>query len=806
MVPTNIRIIFREFKKDKLYSSIKTGGFAIGIASCLLIALYIKHETSFDKHYKNTDRLFRVVHAYYKEGNYIKSTVLQSPLAQTIMDEFPEVEKVGKLSFSRTFGAGDNQIRRSDEKTSFLESGFAFADQALLEVMELQVISGDPRNALTQPNSIVITKTIADKFFPNEEAVGKSVILNENNTFTITAIIEDFPENSHMSFNFLMALYPDIFGQTNCWDCGNFHNYVLVKEGTDIPLLEKKLYSIIENHIIPYINQRDYHFDYTRNYYELQPVKDIHLKSNDIFYNASFDFSNLGDGRIVRMLGITALFILIIACINFVNLSTAKYSQRAKEIGLKKTVGATRRIIILQFFTESVLYSLLSILLAIGLTLIFLPYLNNLAGRTLPVPWLEWWLFPLLLFSTVTIGLFAGIYPSLFLSSFKPVKVLRGKFTMGRNNARLRNVLVVFQFAASIILIVGTLVIFKQMKFMLNKDLGFNKEQVILLHGTNTLGEDIFSFKDELESFSSIERVSISQYLPIENTTRNGTSYWNEGKQASDRGVVGQNWSVDYGYVETLGLRIVEGRNFSEELTTDTRAALVNQEMVRQLGLEDPIGKRIETVFAGWEIIGVVEDFHFDNMQYQIAPLLMRFGYDTRMMAIRINASDIKSTIKSITGKWNEFMPDQPIRYSFLNKEFAKMYDNVNRTGNLIRAFAVLAIIVALLGLYGLAEFITKERTKEIGVRKVNGARTIEILATINKSFAAAIFISLVIAIPIAYYLMDNWLQNFAYRTTINWWVFTTSGILTLGVAVLTVCWQSWRAAARNPVESLRYE
>ena len=529
MIPNNLKLIYRNFEKDKLYSFIKIGGFALGIAACFLIALFIKYEVSYDKHYKNTDRLFRVVQVYNNDNDVVRSTVLQEPLAQTMMDEFPEIEKMGRIVNTHIFGAGSNQVRNSSEKTNYYETGFTYADQGLLEIMEFPVISGNPKNALTTRNNIIITREMAEKFFPNEEAVGKTLIINndENNPRTITAVIENFPDNSHMKFNFLMAIYPNMFGQLNCWNCNNYQNYMLVKPGTNVALLEKKLKTIIDKYIIPYgVARREQFSDQTKDYYELQPVKDIHLKSGNIFYNSSFNYSDLGDGRVVLILGITAFFILLIACINFINLSTAKYSQRAKEIGLKKTAGANRAGLIRQFLTESFLYSFLSILLAIGITILFLPALNHLSGKILTVPWNEWWVIPVLLSATIIIGLLAGIYPSLFLSSLKPISTLKGKVNYGGKNSNLRNILVVFQFAASIILIICTLVIFKQMKFILNKDLGFNKEQVIILHGTNTLGDNILNFKKELESQANIQSVTISAYLPIENTQRNGNGFW----------------------------------------------------------------------------------------------------------------------------------------------------------------------------------------------------------------------------------------------------------------------------------------
>ena len=809
MIYNYLKLTYRNIIKNKLYSFIKIGGFALGIATCFLIAIYIRHELSYDKHYNNTDRIYRVVHVQNVNGNIIRGTVLQAPLAQTMMEEFPEIEKAGRVVYARWAGAGNNQVRRSDGETNFYEAGFAYVDQALFEILELPVISGDYNDALVNANSIVITKKIADKFFPNEDAIGKSFIVNNNseNLFTITAVVDDFPKNSHIQFDFMMAIYPNMLGQQTCWDCNNYHNYVLVKPGTNISQLEEKLKRIVHKYIIPHDEKQNvFYYDRSNDYYELQPIKDIHLKSKDIFHNASFSFDNPGDIRIVWVLSIAALFILIIACINFINLSTAKSTKRAKEIGLKKTIGARRNALIWQFFIESIVYTVLSIIMAIGLTLLLLPYLNNLSGNTLSIPWHEWWLVPLLLCSAILIGVLAGIYPSFYLTSFKPVKVLKGDLGRKGKNTSLRNGLVVFQFAASIILIICTLAIYKQMDYMLNKDLGFNKEQVLILHGTNSLGEKINTVKDELESLSTVQSVSISSYLPIENSQRDGTAYWKEGRQGIDPGIGGQNWRVDTDYAKTFGLEIIEGRDFSEKISSDRNAVLINQEMVRQLGLNEPVGKHIEASFGSWEIIGVVKDFHYDVMDYKIRPLVMRNAMSSGKMSVRVSTANMNNAIKSITKIWDGFSPNQPVRYSFLDAEYGRMYTNVDHMGKIFISFSFLAIVVALLGLFGLAEYITEERIKEIGVRKVNGAKVSEILSMLNKDVVKWVVIAFIVASPVAYYTMNKWLENFAYKTILSWWLFALAGLLALGIALLTVSRQSWRAATRNPIEALRYE
>ena len=805
MVIKAIKLAFRDFKRNKLYSFIKIGGFALGIAAFFLIGLYIKYELSYDRNYKNGDRIFRVVQVQNINGKIIPGTVLQAPLAEAMKKEFPEIEDAGRVMY---FGAGKNRIRRSDSNEYFNESGFAFVDQSILDIFKFPVVEGILAHALDKLNTVVISKRIADKFFPGEDPLGKSFIVNNDvkNPVTVTAVIDNFPDNSHMKFNFLMDLTLGKGAQQN-WNFNSFHNYVLLKPGTDVPLLEKKLKGIISKYIIPFDKkQNQFFYDRTKDYYELQPLKDIHLKSAPIFQNASFDYADTGDARTVWVLGISALLILLLACINFINLSTAKSINRVKEIGLKKTIGASKGILIGQIFGESILYGVFSILVALGLTVLLLPYFNQLSGKPLTIPWHEWWFVPLLITVAVIIGSLAGIYPSLYLTSFNTVKILKGPASENRKNVSLRSGMVVFQFAASLILIVCTLAIFKQMNFILNKDLGFNKEQVILLRGGETLGDKISPFKEDLKSIAGVKSVSVSAYLPIENSMRNGNPFYKEGREGIDPGIICQNWIVDPDYIETMGLHITEGRNFSAKAGSDQKAAIINQEMARQLNLDNPVGKRITGGGDSLTVIGVVKDFNFDNMQYRIRPLVMHPGLSPGIISVKVNTADMPGMIGLITKQWNKVSPGEDINYSFLDAEYARMYDNVQRMGVIFRSFAMLAIIVACLGLFGLAEFITKQRIKEIGVRKVNGARVAGILIMFNKDFVKWVILAFIIACPVAWYAMYKWLENFAYKTNLSWWVFALAGLLVLGIALLTVSWQSWKAATRNPVEALRYE
>ena len=808
MITNNLKIALREISKDKIYAGIKIGGFAIGIAACFLIALYVKHEINYDRYYQNTDRIYRVLRTFNNEGSTIKGAYLQAPFAPTVVKDYPEIEKAGRINASELFGAGKNLLKITGTKQNFEESGFVYADQAVIEILEIPFLSGDPSSALKEPYSILISKEMAEKYFPDEEALGRSIIINDNteNPYTITGVFET-PENSHLKYNFLIARYANIFGTTeeNAWTWTNYYTYILVKTGTNIHLLEEKLKEVIVNYVVTQAfrnsgNQNVYE-QINRFGFELQPIKDIHLKSSDIQ-----DGLLHGDIRLVWLFSALAIFILLIASINFINLSTAKSVKRAREVGLKKTIGANRKNIIEQFLSESVIYSLLSVAIGFVLTILFLPLFNTLSGKDLSIPWNEWWLFPMLLATAISLGFLAGIYPSFFLSRFKPMAVLKGTILKGGSRLDVRSGLVVFQFISTIVLIIVTLTINRQMNYILNKKLGYRKDQVILLHGTNSLENKIRVFKEELLKIPQVQSASISDYLPIKGTLRNGNTFYKAGFETINPGLGGQRWVVDADYVKTLGLNIVEGRDFSDDISSDRNGVIINESMAKELNLVSPIGERITNGGQTWHVIGVIEDFHMEHLRNEIDPLCLTLGESPKYISVRASTSNMQELIHNMEKLWSEFSPDQAFQYSFLDADFALMYKDVERSGGIFLSFAILAIIVACLGLFGLAEFTTKERTKEIGVRKVNGAKINEILVLLNIKFIRWIIIAFIIASPLAWYATDLWLQNFAYHTSVSWWIFALTSILTIGIALLTVSFQSWKAASRNPVEALRYE
>ena len=807
MFENYLKIGWRNLSKQKMYSSIKIGGFALGITACLLISLYIKDELTFDTQYPDGDRIYRVVETYDDAGTFERAVWFQAPFANALKEDYPEIEKAGRYNSSELFGAGSNEIRRSDQVENTYEERFVYMDQELLEILKIPMIYGNPAHCLDEPNTIVITKRKADKYFPNENPVGKTFIINNEvaKPFKIGGVIVDFPETSHLQFDFLLTMKGVEFwpGEQNYWGATNYPTYLLLRPGTNPAVLEKKLSLVVEKYMLPLwikdgmANAKELTKKVT---FQLQPVRDIHLRSAGIESPESH-----GDIRFVWLFGAVAAFILIIACINFINLSTAKSANRAKEVGLRKTVGSYRSNIINQFLTESLLFSFLSFGLGIVLAWLLLPYFNLLATKALIFPWNEWSLYPMLVAAAVVVGILAGIYPSFYLSAFKPVNVLKGNLGRGSKSATTRSSLVIFQFTTSIILIIATFIIYRQVEFILNTKVGFEKEQVILVQGTNTLDKQLKTFKNELLQLSQVKSATISDYLPIKGTKRNGNGFWKAGKKTEDKSVGTQVWRVDYDYIKTMGIKLAEGRDFSEDAKGDSQAVIINRAMVKELGLKDPIGARIEN-WRVWTVVGVVEDFNFESLREKIGPLVMMLGDQSSIVSVKVKPGDMAGTLKSITGVWKKFSPNQPIRYAFLDESYATMYADVQRMGRIFTTFAVFAIIVACLGLFALSAFMVEQRGKEISIRLVLGASMRSIFNLLTLNFVKLVLISIVIAVPIAWYMMNKWLEDFTYKTEIGWDVFALAGVMAVGIALLTISYQSIRAALMNPVDSLRSE
>lgn len=814
MFKNYFKVALRQLRKQKMYSVIKVGGFALSIAACVLIGLYIKNELSYDQNYPDKDRIYRLVGEYRVNGEIEHGLDFEAPLAPTMQGLFPQIESVGRIMPNSLFyRAGSNEVRRSDLMENAHEDNFVYADQQILDILQLPMAYGTRTKALSQPNTIVISKRKAEKYFPGQNPVGKLLVLNNETTkpLLVTAVMENIPETSHLKpIDFMITLKGVEFykGEQTNWDASNYTTFIKLKPGTDVHAFEKHMADVLfRNYMFRGVLKSNPQFGENllkNSKLVLQPVADIHLKSYDMP-----GFYAYGDIRFVWLFGAIAVFILVIACINFINLSTAKSANRAKEVGLRKVVGSTRSGLINQFLTESTIYSVLSFAIGVALAAIAMPYFNILAAKSLTIPLFSWWFVPVILLSAVLVGVAAGLYPAFYLSGFKPVKVLKGSISSGSKGSILRNGLVVFQFTTSIILIISTIVIYNQTEYVLHKKVGFDKDQVVMIQGTNTLGDSTVKvFKSELTRIAAIKSASISDYLPVDGTKRNGNTFYNEVHSNGDNGIDTQYWQIDDTYLQTLGIKLLAGHNFSYDRKSDEQGIIINQNMVKQLGLKDPIDKMITNGYGHYRIVGVVEDFNFQSMRQGVGAVALHFGLSPSIVSVKIKGADVQNTIQNITRLWKSFSPNQPIRYTFLDQEFANMYADVQRTGSIFTIFAVLAIAIACLGLFALAAFMAEQRSKEIGIRKVLGASIRSVTTLLSADFIKLVVLAIVIASPIAWWAMTKWLQEFniMYRITISWWIFVLTGITAIAIAVATVSYQSIKAAVANPIKSLRSE
>lgn len=777
----------------------------MGIAACLLIALFIRNEVSYDQHYAKKNQIYRVVFQGEVQGEVMKSTHFQLPLADALQSDFPEIIKAGKVNTIEIFGAGKRGMRLNGKQENTFEENFILADQEAFDILEIQLDQGDPTTALTEPRSIVMSRSKAEKYFPNGNALGRTLFLDNDTTspYTVTGVMEDVPENSHLDFDFLLP----IEDTNQSWTNQNYFTYVLVNPNTNIKELEQKMTSIVEKYIIPAQIKRGRSADFIdvlrTAEYKLQPVTDIYLKS-DLKMQ---DGLKHGDVKFVWLFAAIAIFVLLLAIINFINLSTAKSANRAKEVGLRKTIGAFRNNLVSQFLTESVVFSIISFILGVVLAWVLLPTFNEIASKSMALPWATWWFAPLLLVAALLVGGLAGLYPAFYLSAFRPVNVLKGTLSVGSKSGKLRSGLVVFQFTTSVILIIGTLIIYRQMDYIVSKELGYDKERVVVLEGTNILGDKIESFKEQLSALSQVKSVTSTNYLPIDGGSRNGNTFMVDGQDDGGRGIPAQIWRVDYEYMETLGIQLEKGRGFSKDFAYDSiNSIVINSKMASDLGLKDPIGKKLDNNSQIFEIIGVIKDFHFKSLKEDISALSLVIGRDVGAVSVKLEKGDPTEALASIENVWNRNIPNQALSYTFLEQEFAQMHDDVQRMGSIFNSFALFAILVACLGLFALSAFMVEQRRKEISIRRVLGAPFKNIYKLLTVDFLKLILVSICIATPIGWYLMNRWLEGFAYRISIGWETFLTAGVIALGIAVLTISYQSVGAALLKPTKGLRTE
>ncbi len=825
MLKNYLTVAWRNLRKQSFYSFINIGGLAVGIAACLVIVLFIIDELSFDKYNTKADRIVRINNEIKFGGNHFRMAVSSAPMANTLMQDYPEIEATVRF---RSYGS--YLVKTAEGMESIKEKEVLWTDSTFFKIFTVSILEGDANTALKEPASIAISKRTAKKYFPNKSALGQSLILDNKYHAKVTAVYDDIPAASHFHPEILIAMVGEWpvakEAQSVNFLSNNFNTYLLLKEGTDAKGLEAKMHGFIKKYIGPQVAVA-FGSEFTMekffasgNKYEItfMPLLDIHLHSDlkvELEPNSSITY--------VYLLSTIALFILTIACINFMNLSTARSSNRAKEVGVRKVMGSLRSHLVRQFLTESTLITMFSFVLALGLAYLFLPLFNDLALKQLSLP-LGSPVFYLVLFgAAVSIGVLAGVYPSFFLSAFKPVDVMKGRVVRGTSSGLIRSGLVVFQFVISIFLIIGAITVNRQLNFIQTKKLGFEKQQVLVVKDAYALRPNVQSFKNEALKISSIESCTISGFLPVEGSdvSRNDNSFWKEGNQPTAENLVSlQDWRVDHDYIKTLGMKIKMGRGLSNEFPSDSLAVVLNEAAALQFNLgSDPIGQKIST-FDGerpdgspdpsktksWTVIGVVENFHFSSMRESISSLGLFLHRSDGFLSFRLRASDSQATIQSLEKLWKKLAPGQPFQYSFLDEDFGKMYASEQRLGKIFAVFAGLAIMVACLGLFALTAFTAEQRTKEIGIRKVLGASVGSVVMLLSKEFVKLILIAFVLAAPLAWYSINWWLNTYTYKVEIGIIVYLLAGVAAFVVAWLTMGFQSMKAAMANPVDSLKSE
>jgi putative ABC transport system permease protein len=806
MIKNYLKIALRNLWRNKAFTGINIFGLSIGIATCLLIVLFIQDELSYDRYNKKADQIVRVVFRGITGGQKIKEANVMPPVAQTLMANFPEVKEATRLQ--RT----GSQIISYGNK-SFKEDAFTFVDSNFFEVFTLPFIKGNAATALMQPNMIVITQAVAHKYFGNEDALGKVLnIKGAPQGFKISGIIDKVPVNSHFHFDFFVSMENVPESRSTSFMTSGFNTYLVLQKGYDYKKLEAKLPMIVDKYIGGQLQQG---MGMTIEQFRkagndiglyLQPLTDIHLHSD--YTN---DLEPEGDVRYVYIFGAIALFMLLIACINFMNLSTAGASKRAREVGIRKVLGSMKWGLVRQFLTESILLTAIAFILAMVLVYVTLPFFNSFSGKDLSFHLAaNAWVIPLMVLFVLVTGIFAGSYPAFFLSSFKPVKVLKGKFTSGRGSIGLRSGLVVFQFFISIILIVSTTIVYKQLGYIQNIKLGYDKEQVMILPETWLLGNNQQAFYNKIVQDPRIVNVSISGYLPAGNSY--GNNFFVYPGDNKDQLVKTLRYDIDYNYISTLGMQMAYGRNFSKDFGTDSSGIILNETTAKAMGWEyDALGKTISTgdkhgIPTRYHVIGVVKDFHFKSLHELISPLVMILNNGAGTMIIKVKTKDIAGLLATLKKDWASFSPDGAMSYSFLDDRVNETYNTEHKMGLILGIFAALTIFIACLGLFGLVTFTAEQRTKEIGIRKVLGANVSGIVRLLSKDFLKLVFIAIIISTPLAWWVMNKWLQDFAYRIDISWWMFALAGVVAIGIALFTISFQAIKAAIANPVESLRSE
>lgn len=792
MLKNYFKIALRNMLRQRGYAFINLAGLTIGMAVCFLIFMWVSDELSYDKFHAKSDRIYRPLWEAKYGDNAWKIPLIPVPVAPTLQQEFPEVE-----AYTQFIKAGFN-VKKDDEFVR--EDRVYLVDNGFFDVFTVNFVEGTPENALASPDAVVLTQASAEKYFPAQDPMGKTLEMNDGQLYKVTGIVEAFPEQSHFHFDFLASSQSLDFieRRKDQWGSATLYSYITLRPDADVAALETKWQNYIDENIT------DEAFGASGNFsrFPLQPLEDIHLQSD-----LEYELEPNGKLSYVYIFSIIAFIILVLACINFVNLATARSLMRAREVGVRKVLGSPRQQLIRQFFAESFVYVFVSIVAAAIIAKLVLPAFNNLAGKEMRLDFLgDPLVLGVLAGLTVLVTLLAGSFPAFFLSSFSPATVLKGDVTKQGGTNWLRKGLVVMQFCISTGLIIGTLVVMQQLHFLQNQRLGFDKEHVLIIERAQALQSQYLTFLDQLASIPAVESAAAAQNLPSKQ--HDSTIFKPEQPSNYEETSLSYDF-VNEDFVDVLKLNMIAGRNFSADLASDSTAFIINQAAAEKLGWDDPVGKRLD--YGGGSIvgpvIGVVEDYHFQSLHHEVEPMiLVRSGFNLPFIIVRLNPGNVGQGLDAVRNLWKELLPNSPFQYTFLDQEYQQLYENEQRMSQVFMVFAILAIFIACLGLFGLAAYVAERRTKEIGIRKVLGASVSDIVTMLSKDFLVLVLVAALIAFPLAWWGMGRWLENFAYRMEMHWWIFAVAGVAMVVIALLTVSSQAIKAALTNPIESLRDE
>ncbi|MEM6321806.1 MAG: ABC transporter permease [Bacteroidota bacterium] len=808
MLQNYLKIAWRNLAKYRFYSFINIAGLSIGMATFFFMFMFVKDELGFDQYHENAADIIRLdFHAKLGDNEMI-SAVSAAPLGPTLVAELPEVRRFFRFRDNGSFLV-------SYQNDTYKEEAVIYADSSFFQFFSIPMIAGNAEKALVEPNTIVLSDEMAKKYFGTAQAVGKILRLDNRFDYTVTGVMQAIPDNTHFQFDFLLSMSSLEESRGGEWGGNNFSTYCMVRPGTNLTNLKQKIQTIFLKNFEVVLQEftggtyEDFLAGGNYAHMEMMPLTDIHLRSDK-----EEEIAANGDIRYIYIFGFIGLFILLIACVNFVNLSTARSVNRAKEVGVRKVVGAVKGHLIKQFLSESLLIATVSLLIAYGILHAFLPAFNQLASKGFDAT-----LFytPSFLSTAVGIcllsGLLSGIYPAFVLADFKPIKVLKGGLYRQNSGRRFRDGLVVFQFFITTLLIVGTLVIFKQLSFMQNKKLGFNKEQVLVVNDAYALGDNTQIFKEKVVNNPIVSSASLTGFLPTP-SNRNTNAFFKGKAALQENAILLANWTVDFDYVKTMGLEIIAGRDFNSQFSTDSSAVIINEELARQLGYDNPVGEYLSNNYERdgksgmdiYPIIGVIKNFHFASLRESISPLALFVGNSRGALSIRTQTEDLQGFINQLEADWNVMAPGQPFSYQFLDERFNRMFEGELQLGKIAGVFAILAIFIACIGLLGLATFIAQQRTKEIGIRKVLGADIGHLVYLLCKDFGRLIVIAFLLAVPLSWYAMTQWLEDFAYATSFGVGVFLFAASLIGLMAILSVLYQTTRVALVNPVETIKWD